>query len=239
VNLRRFGMIGIVSGTTAATIVLVALAASSSTTAAGKPSAGTVDVVVATSFVAPGTPLSTQQLAIRPVQADMLPEGALTSIQEAVGRAAAVPLFRNDPIVQGRLSGGSTGAASTVQPGRTVFALPIDPARAVGGLIVGGDRIAIITVGTGRGDSPSVLMPEVAVLGAAGDPPFSTAESARSGAAPSSGIAAPAPATRTGPRILLLDTSLEQATQLASLIDSNKYYVALRSRPGGPEVAQP
>jgi len=227
----RFGLLGLFSGVVAAVVASVLFAATSrSPEEAGSASApGTLSVVVATAFIPAGTTLESAQISTRAAQPNLVPDGIVTDIQAAVGRTTLVPIFRNEPILQLRLSGDTPSPAGLVRPGRTVFALPAEAAHAAGGIIGSGDRIAII--GMLKSDNPAVVMQDITVLGVAGEAPFtSTSADARSGASSSNPLTAPSPSTRPAQKVLLLDVSLDQAAQLAALIDANKYYVALTDR---------
>jgi Flp pilus assembly protein CpaB len=81
--------------------------------------------VVALEASRPGDVLSAEMVEERDVPTGVLPKGALSSVSQAVGRAAIVPLAEGEVILEGKLSGDDRSALSVRLPaGRWAMVLP-------------------------------------------------------------------------------------------------------------------
>lgn len=115
------------------------------------PPPPTVDVAVTARAIAPGTLLSREDIAIRAVDADLAPPGALHSWRDLLGRAAVVGLPAGAPLHATLVSDDGISAAA---PHGTV----VVPVRlsddAVADLLRPGDRVDLLA-GTTSGSEPA------------------------------------------------------------------------------------
>ncbi len=152
-----------------ATVVLInALLASMGT----GPS--TVAVVVAAEDVPVDTKLTPAMLKIQRCARQLVPEGALKSIEEAVDRDVLYPLTKNEPIVNSRLTPkGSPGRmAALIPPGmRSVTILVPTQSNSVAGFIRPGNHVDVLLTISEKGandptgGSTSTLVENVEILG--------------------------------------------------------------------------
>ncbi|MFD7022938.1 RcpC/CpaB family pilus assembly protein [Promicromonospora sukumoe] len=115
------------------------------------PPPPTVDVAVTARAIAPGTPLSREDIVVRAVDADLAPPGVLRSWRDLLGRAAVVGLPAGAPLHATLVSDDGVSAAA---PHGTV----VVPVRlsddAVADLLRPGDRVDLLA-GTTSGSEPA------------------------------------------------------------------------------------
>jgi len=187
------------------------------------------EVVVINRTMPAGTVLSNDMLETRSYLTTNLPENVVTSRTDAVNQRALVPLYAGEPLIADKLGTAlRTNPSGYVPQGQVAFALPIDPRTAVGGVIATGDRIDIIgRIGVKEEAITQVLFENVKVLGVAGEFPFG-------GRPPGAeqeggGLFGTQLAGGEGPKILILELTLDQAVALADALQRTTLYVALRS----------
>jgi len=100
--------------------------------------AARVAIVVASTPLAPGQPISADQLKVARVAA--MPAGAFTSPMSAVGRVPAWPIPVNAPVVEGALT---SGLADQLEPGERALAIKVDDISAVGNRIRPGNYVDV------------------------------------------------------------------------------------------------
>jgi Flp pilus assembly protein CpaB len=107
-----------------------------------------VDVVVASRDVAAIRRLTPEDLEVRSVPPDALPIGALSKIDDVIGRVPIAPLWQGQPLVAHALGDDAatfhTGLA--LRPGERAIAIPVVAVSAVGGAISPGARVDVIAV---------------------------------------------------------------------------------------------
>jgi len=96
------------------------------------------------------TPISADQLElVRVSPADAAPNVA-RSIDAVVGRYAAIPILAGQDVDLRALEDNpgqqAFGFGAPIGPGQVAFALPVDPAAAIGGAIAPGARVDIVAV---------------------------------------------------------------------------------------------
>lgn len=107
--------------------------------------------LVAAQDIRPGALINETMVELRQVPEVILPEGYLSSVGQAVGRTAVVPMVMGEVVLNGRLSGGADGGISARLPdGRWAMVL-------TGGWLVTplpellvGDRIELLAYRRGR-----------------------------------------------------------------------------------------
>lgn len=105
-------------------------------------------VVVAARAVPAHAQLTAADVKVVQLAAELVPDHALTTAEQAVGRFAIAPISRNLPLTQDLLAGTAQAATSsgvTVPAGQVAVVIPPSEARAsVSGLVQSGDRIDIL-----------------------------------------------------------------------------------------------
>lgn len=105
-------------------------------------------MVVASRDVAVIRPLTADDLEMRSVPPDALPPGALSSVDDAIGRVPTSPLFQGQPLVARALADDTAifHTGLTLRPGERAIAIPVMAVNAVGGSISPGARIDVLAV---------------------------------------------------------------------------------------------
>jgi pilus assembly protein CpaB len=144
------------------TILLVLLAAVSGMSAAvgvkrlrqqpAGPAADTVPIVVAAAALPRGDTVSAQAVAIREYPKDLVPDGAITQIHDALQRVALVPLAKGDPLVETKLAAkGLRGLETLVPKGMRAFTITTSLVSGVAGFILPGNRVDVLLTVTNNG----------------------------------------------------------------------------------------
>ena len=107
-----------------------------------------VDMVVASHDVALVRPLTAQDLEVRSVPPDALPPGALSRVDDAIGRFPLTPLWQGQPLVVHALADDAAifHTGLTLRPGERAIAIPVVAVSAVGGAISPGARVDVLAV---------------------------------------------------------------------------------------------
>ena len=190
-------------------------------------------LVIARADIAAGTILTEDLVSDQHFLQANHPDSAYQSINDVVGKTVIAPLYQGQLILAGNLGHAGELVPSTLIPaGNVAYALPIGPDQAVGGFIMGGDRIDILSTSEG---GTEVILSDVVVLGVAGRFPFGPAtqddeldpgETTRY----SSGSVTSA---QYGPgieaKILILSLTRDQAVQLADAKERTVVSVSLHS----------
>jgi Flp pilus assembly protein CpaB len=107
-----------------------------------------VAMVVAAQDVAVIRPLMAQDLEVRSVPPDALPNGAISNVDDVIGRVPITPLWRGQALVTQALADDTavfhTGLA--LRPGERAVAIPVVAVSAVGGAISPGARVDVLAV---------------------------------------------------------------------------------------------
>jgi len=107
-----------------------------------------VSVVVAARDVSVVRRLVAEDLELRAIPPDAVPDGALSRMEDAVGRVSVAPLWKGEAIVSRGLADDTamfqTGLATPA--GQRAIAIPVAATSAVGGAIVPGARVDVMAV---------------------------------------------------------------------------------------------
>ncbi|MEX0983516.1 MAG: Flp pilus assembly protein CpaB [Actinomycetota bacterium] len=129
--------------------------------APGPASDPLVRVVAATRDLAAGTRLQPGDVTTRPVEAGLVPPGALTGEAEAVGRSTVTPFLQGEVVAGTRLAAAAGPSSIQVPPG--LVGVMVSPDSAPAGLGEG-DRVDILaTYATARPYTTAVAE-DVAIL---------------------------------------------------------------------------
>ncbi|MGH2500015.1 MAG: Flp pilus assembly protein CpaB [Candidatus Limnocylindria bacterium] len=106
----------------------------------------TVEVVVARSDIGPRTVLAAEHVMSKTFPRDLVPTGALTSQEDALGQTTLATIPTGGPIVRGQLASasGASGASVTLEKGKALVAFPTTDPLTTAGLVNVGDRVDIL-----------------------------------------------------------------------------------------------
>ncbi len=126
-------------------------------------------VVVADKDLAVGTELRGDQLRVVAWPIASLPEGALTNPKDLEGKVVAVRLYKGEPILPPKLSGGDAGSLSALLPvGMRAAAVRVDDVVGVAGFIHPGDIVDVIATvrqeGSNSQTSSKIILQAIKVL---------------------------------------------------------------------------
>ncbi len=114
----------------------------------------TEPVVIAAKNMPRGSVLSPQVLTVSQWPAGTAPAGALTTVEEANGRAVFVPLVKGEPLLEAKLASkdAGRGLAAMIPKGMRAFTIRTSHVSAgVGGFIMPGNKVDILLTTTGSG----------------------------------------------------------------------------------------
>jgi pilus assembly protein CpaB len=141
---------------------------------AAAPKVETVKVVVATQDLPPGELVAGGGLKSRDFPKDLAPAGAIGEVEAAAGRAAIVPISRDEPVLESKLAprGVGGGLAALVPIGmRAVCIQIVSVAAGHAGLIVPKNRVDVLFTATDQGPndptgggSTTTLLQDVEIL---------------------------------------------------------------------------
>jgi pilus assembly protein CpaB len=133
-----------------------------------------VPLVMATVNIMRGQMITAEELKIRQWHKDMLPEGAIGSIEEAQDRAATLPILAGEPVIEAKLAAEGTGVgiAPLIPKGMRAYTIMTSKiASSVAGFVLPGNRVDILLNlrGSGRDDvtgggSTTTLLQAVEIL---------------------------------------------------------------------------
>lgn len=106
------------------------------------------EVLVATRDLLVGEELSSENTAMMPWLADLLPHGAITSPDEAYGKTLSQPIWSNEPILTVKIGGDQE--LIQVPDGLSAVSIPISDDMAVGGSILPGSSVDVYAIGANQ-----------------------------------------------------------------------------------------
>jgi pilus assembly protein CpaB len=125
------------------------------------------EVVVAAADIPRGRSVTADDLDTCPWPKEMLPQGALTSIEDAVDRAAIVPLMVGEPVLETKLADreAGRGLAVLIPTGMRAYTIQTKQVTSsVGGFVLPGNRVDVLLTlrgnrmdGTGGGSTTTLL----------------------------------------------------------------------------------
>lgn len=113
-------------------------------------------IVVATQDIPFGQPLSVQNLSLAAWPKGSVPQGAFTSLEEAMkdGRVALRPIVVGEPVLLSKVSGRATLSAN-VPVGMLAYSIPISDVAGVSGFVRPGDMVDVLLTRQIPGDGAS------------------------------------------------------------------------------------
>ena len=113
-------------------------------------------IVVATQALEFGQPLTPQNLKLQNWPASSVPEGAFTSISEALkdNRVALRPIVPGEPVLSSKVSGkdGRATLAALLPEGFRAISIPIDNVKGVSGFVLPGTTVDVLLLRKMEGD---------------------------------------------------------------------------------------
>jgi pilus assembly protein CpaB len=137
------GMLAMVFGLSAAMGVYLVVSQQSTRTA----KAETTPIVFVTKNVSRGTSLSEEVLTLRDWPKELVPEGAISKLEDALERSVSISLLAGEPILETKLAalGSGRGMAALIPPGmRAVTIQTPNVATGMAGFILPGDTVDVL-----------------------------------------------------------------------------------------------
>jgi len=140
------------------------------------PQGETVPVVMAVIDMPRGGNVSSDMVALKNYPKDMVPAGALSKVEDAVDRAVSIPLIKDDPVLDSKLSprGAGRGMAALVPNGMRAYTIQTpNVAQGGAGFILPGNKVDVLlavgdNVGIGAnqvdGGTTTMLLQNVEIL---------------------------------------------------------------------------
>lgn len=136
-----------------------AVGAARLTRGGGPAHVDTVGVVVVTGDIPRFAVLGAANLEVKQYPKALVPPGAATSIEEAVGRVTDTPLVKDEPLLESKLTpkGSGRGMAAGIPPGmRAVTLRTPNVASGVAGFVLPGNKVDVMfTRQTHKADDPT------------------------------------------------------------------------------------
>jgi pilus assembly protein CpaB len=173
-----------------------------------------------------GTKLTKQDLKLVPVRVTDIPKGAMTKLDEAIGRVLIYPVSANEPLTPVRVSAqvGQEGVASVIPRGYRAVSVPFTDSTGAAGLVQPRSRVDVLFTRSGGNAAEAMtvtVLEDVEVL-SIGRSIDVQQVSAPGGAATK---AAPRPANQTATLLVTPD----QARKLELAKNNGKISLALRN----------
>lgn len=103
-------------------------------------------VFVAMTDIRPNEELTAQNIKLEEWPKKIIPQGALTKLEEVEGQRTRIKLYAGEPILASKLIGEDdlTGAAKDIPPGYRLAHVKVDPITGASNLILPGDRVDVL-----------------------------------------------------------------------------------------------
>lgn len=134
-----------------------------------------VNVVVAAHALDADRPIAALDLTVRELPPDVVPAGAVRSVDDAVGRVPRAPLWPGQILIAPALGAAAAAFHSGLVPpaGQRALAIPVTASQAVGGALVAGAHVDVIAIPvSGRapaGRATELIATNVTVLDVRGE----------------------------------------------------------------------
>ncbi len=103
-------------------------------------------IFVALTDIGTNEELTPQNIKLEEWPRNIIPQGALTKLEEVEGKRCRTKLYAGDPILLAKLlgAGDSTGAAKDIPPGYRIAHVSVDSVTGSSNLILPGDRVDVM-----------------------------------------------------------------------------------------------
>ena len=106
-----------------------------------------IEVCVATRDIAAGEEISSSNVEMQLWVAELLPQGAVTSLQELAGKTLGSPIYAGEVVITQRLSSGES-ELTEVPEGMSVLSVPVKDVQAIGGSVTVGMQVDLYATGS-------------------------------------------------------------------------------------------
>ena len=130
-------------------VIFAALQQAETKTAPPTTAVAPLTIVTAGEFIPAGVRITVGMLEVSQVPVEAFLEGTATSLSQAVGQIARIPILAGEPVLTAKLvseASAGTGLTYLIPDGRRALAIKVDKVIAAGGLIQPGDRVDIYAV---------------------------------------------------------------------------------------------
>ena len=130
-------------------VIFAALQQAETKTAPPTTAVAPLTIVTADEFIPAGVRITVGMLEVSQVPVEAFLEGTATSLDQAVGQIARIPILAGEPLLTAKLiseASAGTGLTYLIPDGRRAVAIKVDKVIAAGGLIQPGDRVDIYAV---------------------------------------------------------------------------------------------
>lgn len=119
-------------------------------------------VIVAAADLVPGRAIAAADLDVRAMPPDALPPGTLTDASAAIGRFARAPISKGQILLARVITASPAAFESGIElpTGHRAVAIPVSAAHAVGGALIPGSRVDVISVPV-QGRAPAGRLTEL------------------------------------------------------------------------------
>lgn len=171
-----------------------------------------VTVIVADGDLPPGAPAASLAGAIRAerVAANLVPEGALTSLENAAGLQTTTPIFDGQVLIRRQFAETSATGGLPIPPGRTAVAVKLDDPERVAGFVEPGSKVMVFQ---NVDETASVLLKDAPVV-AVGPSTTSNGEASDS-------------ADDKASTVVTFALTPEEATKVVSAVSNGSLYLGL------------
>lgn len=116
-------------------------------------------IVVTTAEIPAGAAIDASNVTTKEVASDALPSGAVTDIDEVVGKTATGYLASGAIVASGTFTGKSAqSAAGRIDAGMVAVSVTVNQQTGVAGLIRQGDKVSILSAQQGQGEATSQVL---------------------------------------------------------------------------------
>ena len=129
-------------------LIVVALIAGTASGVLYLASTQRAAIVVASRDVDPPRVLTASDVEVRSIPAELLPEGAITTVEDAIGRTPLAPLMRGQLILRRAVVSATERFSSglALPGGMRAIAIPVTAADAAGGTVRPGATVDVVSV---------------------------------------------------------------------------------------------
>jgi pilus assembly protein CpaB len=238
---RKLLLLALGAGLVAAIIVFAAVQSNSGGSSSSSSSGPVTGAVVAARAIAAGSTIAAGDLKVTDVPNSLLILGAYTDTSAAVGQAARVAIAQGEQITPDKVGSpvkSANGLNSVLPPGMRAIAVGVEQVTAVGGNLLPGDRVDVIGVFNGGGqtnnsaETVSTILQNVEILAVAQEAQTPVAAPASGGTAQTSTSGQIPSGAKTKPdaTTVTLAVDPQQAELLAGVQQTaGKIYLTLRS----------
>ncbi len=123
---------------------------------AAKAAQATAQIALATRDIEVGSVLKEDDVKLSDWPG-AVPAGAITNVQDAIGRGVTTSLYSKEPVIESRLApkGAGGGLAATIPPGMRAVAVRVNEVVGVAGFVVPGMRVDVLVSGNRPGGAAS------------------------------------------------------------------------------------